>query len=201
MAAPSLKEVELSQLRAQLAPLGLVIRPIAADGNCLFRAVHDQLVLIQQQSSLGAKLTPPPPDHATLRKSAADHIRLHPSDFGPFLPYEPEDGYPEGVAPPPAAVQAAVNAYCVRMARPGIWGGHPELRALATALLTPITIHESGAPPVVIFPMTDDDVRAGGGDMRRRDSSEALQLSFHRHYYALGEHYNSVARERAEITH
>jgi OTU domain-containing protein 6 len=144
---PSAKEVELARLHAQLAPLGLAVRPVAADGNCLFRAVSDQLSLLQVRTTAAAA-TATPPDHAGLRRRAAEHIRLHPADFGPFLPYETGDGYPEGETPPPAAVRAAVDAYCARMSRPGVWGGHPELRALATALLTPIVIHEAGAPPV-----------------------------------------------------
>ena len=79
------------------------------------------------------------------------------------------------------------------MARPGVWGGHPELRALATALLTPIIVHEAGAPPLVIAPITDEHLRSGIQASGPASSTSAgLQLSFHRHYYALGEHYNSV---------
>ena len=196
--APSAKEIERARMRAQLTPLGLVVRDIAADGNCLFRAVSDQLAaqLLRERSGAASPFaaTPLPPDHLTLRRRATEHIRLHPVDFGPFLPYEPQDGFPEGEHPAPSAVRAAVDSYCARMARPGIWGGHPELRALATVLLTPIVVHEADAPPQTIMPMTDEDVRAGGRASGVGAGEGSLMLSYHRHYYALGEHYNSVVK-------
>lgn len=190
----SAKELELEQLRIQLEPLGLGVKPVAADGNCLYRAVSDQLT---QLAACGAAKSSSAPDHLALRHAAAEHIRLHPAEFGPFLPYEPQDAFPEGVNPDEKAVQAAVDRYCARMARSGIWGGHPELRALATFLLTPIVVHEAGAPAQTLLPITDAELKTGSTNGMNGTSlfgGSALQLSFHRHYYALGEHYNSVVQ-------
>jgi hypothetical protein len=178
------------------------------------------------------------PDHATLRRRAAEYVRLHAASFAPFLPYEPGDGYPEGVAPDAAAVSRAVERYTARMATSSAWGGHPELRALVCTLGLPATVYQAGAPSYSITPdvesvaggapaaaasgtpavggggarrgrgrgragSDDDDGDvggAGGSDRGGRgrdvalmgDPSLALRLSFHRTYYASGEHYNSV---------
>lgn len=61
------------------------------------------------------------------------------------------------------------------------WGGHLELRALSLALDRPIHVYsvQSGAEPLKI------DAGAGNDD-------SPIRLSYHLHYYALGEHYNQV---------
>ena len=40
---PSSRENEEAELRKMLAPLGLKIKEIKADGHCLYRSVEDQL--------------------------------------------------------------------------------------------------------------------------------------------------------------
>ncbi len=61
------------------------------------------------------------------------------------------------------------------------WGGHLELRALGMGLDRPIHIYsvQSGKDPLAIH----DD---GTGN------KDPILLSYHLHYYALGEHYNQV---------
>lgn len=70
------------------------------------------------------------------------------------------------------------------------WGGHLELRALRMALGRPILIYsvQNGEKPLSVD--NDDDVSGNndGNDM------EPIRLSYHLHYYALGEHYNQVVK-------
>ena len=56
------------------------------------------------------------------------------------------------------------------------WGGQPELLALARALQRPIVVYSRDSAPL----------RMGESD------GEELVVTYHRDYYALGEHYNST---------
>lgn len=132
-----------------------------------------------------------------LRKRATDYIRHRPHAFAPFLPYEPSDGYPEGTHPSAYAVEAAVEKYCHRMATTGAWGGHPELRALASTLGLPIVVYQAGAEPWRFGP--DDDAIDKSRVARKDEAEVVLRLTYHKRYYALGEHYNSVVPKKAEV--
>lgn len=188
------------------------------------QAVSDQLLILSTPSAGGSASSHSAkhgassgssvvPDHFTLRKRAAEYIRVHWESFAPFLPYEPSDGFPEGLEPEPSAVKAAVEKYCARMGNSSAWGGHPELRALSCTLGLPVVVYQAGAPPFTITPETESmgdgtgSARAGRrrGSQDEDDSSSSvfgsslmsdpnlrLQLSFHKTYYRLGEHYNSV---------
>jgi len=69
--------------------------------------------------------------------------------------------------------------YCNRVVTTSDWGGQLELRALACALQRPIHV----------FAAEGDEITMGGEFADR----EPLQLTYHLHYYTLGEHFNSVA--------
>ena len=60
------------------------------------------------------------------------------------------------------------------------WGGQLEIRALSEALRWPIWVYDAMQPTV----------RMGEGD------KEPIRVSFHRHFYSLGEHYNAVVAKR-----
>eukprot|EP01105_Mastigella_eilhardi_P027831 TRINITY_DN8818_c0_g1_i1.p2 TRINITY_DN8818_c0_g1~~TRINITY_DN8818_c0_g1_i1.p2 ORF type:complete len:284 (-),score=106.28 TRINITY_DN8818_c0_g1_i1:79-894(-) len=152
-AGPSAAEAESAALDAALAPLGLAVKEVAADGNCLFNALADQL---------GKAQTP-----QRLREAAADYIWEHEADFEGFV--EVAGGGGSG--------RAAVHEHCERLRRPGTWGGQLELVALADALGRPIHVHAA-----------DGAVQVHG----ERFAAPPLRVSFHRHAFALGEHYNSV---------
>lgn len=154
------RQEELDAINAGLARLGRVVHKVAADGNCLFRAVEDQLT----QNGEGGR------SHTDLRRATAAYIRARPREFGPFLHFEAGDEYEVDAA-------RAVDRYCDRLAGTPLWGGQPELRALAHLLERPILVHQEGGAPLEM-----------GSEFRGRP----LHLSFHRRYYALGEHYNSV---------
>lgn len=66
------------------------------------------------------------------------------------------------------------------------WGGHLELRALSMALKRPVWIYSATQlKPMVI-------------ETEEVDHVEPIRVSYHKHYYALGEHYNEVVERPSE---
>ncbi len=55
------------------------IPPLQPDGNCMFRAVHDQLRLEGGGSATDTC------SHVELRQRAVEHMRQHEADFLPFI--------------------------------------------------------------------------------------------------------------------
>jgi len=71
------------------------------------------------------------------------------------------------------------SAYCVKMASTAAWGGQVELLALSRVLDRPIEVIQAEGPPTVM---------GDGGE------KSSVILTYHRHMFGLGEHYNSVTR-------
>ena len=61
------------------------------------------------------------------------------------------------------------------------WGGQIEISALCACLNRRIIVVSADAPAVVM-----------GDDNAESRSRHPLKIAYHKHYYALGEHYNSV---------
>jgi len=129
----------------------------------LFRAISDQLRLI------GAT---PVYDFRQLRSLAAEHIRNNASDFAPFLGLEPSDD--------------AFQQYCdkVRSEVLAEWGGQLEIRALSECLNR--AIHIYCADTTLLISAASD------GEGSSNDEVQPIRVSYHRHFFALGEHYSSV---------
>ena len=68
------------------------------------------------------------------------------------------------------------------------WGGEVELRCLCNILGVDIHVYSADAPVLRMCPdgVGEAESRVEGGD------GMVLRVSFHKHFYALGEHYNSV---------
>jgi OTU domain-containing protein 6 len=76
LSAPiSEREIETEKINLKISPLALKIKVIASDGNCLYRAVADQLALFGETELNWPKL----------RKFAADFMRENSAEFAPFL--------------------------------------------------------------------------------------------------------------------
>jgi OTU domain-containing protein 6 len=117
----------------------------------------------------------------------ADTLAAHPDDFAPFCEYQNDDSLNDNDNDP-------YQTYVSNVRTSAEWGGHLELRALAVALHRPILIYQAHTPdPLEITPNSGngDATPAAAGD-------EPIRLSYHRHYYALGEHYNQVVLESEE---
>jgi len=169
-------EREMLAILQQLRPLRLTIKKVPGDGSCLFRSVADQLAL--RSGGGGAH------SHGALRTRTADFIRAFWEEFAPFLPYEPEDGFPSTGSG--ASVRDAVGRYCGRLAGTNMWGGHPEIRSLANVLGCSIVVYREGAPPLQFHPRGEE--LEGDAAATRT----VLRVSFHAHLFDNAEHYNSV---------
>ncbi|KAF8313311.1 uncharacterized protein EI90DRAFT_3136826 [Cantharellus anzutake] len=95
---PDRTEVELG---AQLATLGLALQNTIGDGNCLFRALSDQLYGTEGY-------------HLPLRAEVTNWMAAHPDRYAGFV--EDDRGFDE-------------HLICMR--QPGTYGGHLELSAFA----------------------------------------------------------------------
>lgn len=91
-------------------------------------------------------------------------MREHSEDFIPFIDC---DGDPE----------ENFASYCDIVENSNEWGGELEIRALAHALESPITVYSASSKP-----------RKFGEEF----PGEPLLISYHKHYYALGAHYNAI---------
>jgi len=101
-----------------------------------------------------------------LRSIAANFMQSHKDDFMPFMD-EVEN-------------EAQFIKYCEDTERTSAWGGQLELRALSQVLRRGIEVVQAEGRVIVI------------GEEFINSSLEPIILTYHRHMYGLGEHYNSV---------
>lgn len=161
--------LEDEKLEKKLGPLGLTVNDIKPDGHCLYRAVEDQLAHLSGGAS--------PYNYQQLREMVAAYMRDHSSDFLPF--YLSENMIGGDSAQP--LVERFEN-YCKEVESTAAWGGELELRALTHCLRKHIMVYSGSFPDVEM----GKEYSSGGSD------SSSIVLSYHRHAFGLGEHYNSV---------
>lgn len=107
-----------------------------------------------------------------LRQKASEYLSKHADDFLPFMVNDDGD----------MMTSAEYTKYCTDITTTPVWGGEIEIRALASSLKTPILVIQWGAPPRTI----GEEFENGQG---------VLALAYHKHYYGLGAHYNSLRRK------
>jgi len=165
-AGPSQRLLELETINATLAKEQLCVKEIVSDGNCLYRAVADQLAFVRAAEQ---------PSFEELRRRAAAYMGAHPEDFAAFV--ECEAGSQE------------FRDYVAGVARSSgdsvEWGGQVEIMAMCAVLQRTMVVVAANAPPVVM----GQEFQAEGGP--------ELRLAYHKHYFSLGEHYNSVEKKPA----
>ncbi|XP_064082315.1 deubiquitinase OTUD6B-like [Macrobrachium nipponense] len=105
-----------------------------------------------------------------LRSKASQYIRLHSDDFGPFIT-NPDTG--EQLTP------EEFEEYCDQIENTNAWGGQPELRALSQVLKRKIEVLQAEGSPIIFGECCNEE--------------KPIILTYYRHCYGLGEHYNSVA--------
>ncbi|KAF8935686.1 hypothetical protein EDD21DRAFT_392419 [Dissophora ornata] len=104
-----------------------------------------------------------------LRHDTAEYMREHSDDFLPFLTNEQGD----------MMSSEDFKEYCDDLESTAVWGGQPELLALSRVHKVPIWVVQMGSPTVKL----SEDMYA---------AKAPLMVSYHRHMYGLGEHYNSL---------
>ena len=159
------RDKENESIQRQLSLNGLTMKEIPSDGNCMYRAVSHQIDYLSTSDHGGDSSKS---GYIIMRRMASEYMRSHKDDFLPFFtaPKDEKD------------VEKAYEEHCDRVCNTSEWGGQLELRALMLALKRSIHVYSADSP---VMKMGADD-----------DDRPALRLTFHRHYYALGEHYNSV---------
>ncbi|KAJ8257726.1 hypothetical protein GJAV_G00189020 [Gymnothorax javanicus] len=100
----------------QLQALGLKLREVPGDGNCLFRALGDQL----EGHSRG---------HLRLRQETVQYMQAHRQDFEPFV----EDDVP-------------FAQHLANLSQPGTFAGNDAIVAFARSQQLRVVIHQLNAP-------------------------------------------------------
>lgn len=154
--------IENEELDKKLKPRGLKVNEIKPDGHCLYRAVEDQLSLHSGSA---------PYSYQLLREMVATYMRAHSSDFLPFFLSDNETE--------PDSLLERFENYCSEVESTAAWGGQLELGALTHCLQKHIVVFSGSFP----------DVEMG---KEYESESGSIMLSYHRHAFGLGEHYNSV---------
>ncbi|XP_010971933.1 OTU domain-containing protein 6A [Camelus bactrianus] len=122
----SYRHDEEEKLRTILGAKNLEMKNITADGQCMYRAIQDQLVFSVTVESL--------------RKRTADYMRKHIDEFLPFF-CDTETGN--------AYSRDDFLGYCDDIVGNLSWGGLLELRALSHVLQTPIEVIQAESPALV----------------------------------------------------
>jgi hypothetical protein len=157
---------EVATLRRQHGEAGLALREVQGDGNCLFRAVSDQLFGHEGEAQ-------------ALRARCCDYLATHSDSFSPFL--LEEEGW------------ATFDEYVRAMRGDGEWAGNMELQALSLALRLNFVIHQAGQPHWELVNAHDGPPAAGGraGKGGTGAATTAGPRALHLAYQE-GDHYNSV---------
>ncbi|KAI1892653.1 hypothetical protein AGOR_G00135780 [Albula goreensis] len=100
----------------QLQALGLKLREVPGDGNCLFRSLGDQL----EGHSRG---------HLRLRQETVQYMQAHRQDFEPFV----EDDVP-------------FTQHLSNLSQPGTFAGNDAIVAFARSHQLRVVIHQLNAP-------------------------------------------------------
>jgi len=160
-----IRQLEKVKIDDILKSRGLMVFDIPSDGDCLYRSIAHQVQFVN------ADISDKKSSVQDLRRLTADYLLQNANDFMPFLT-NPDTG--------DAMTEDQYDDYCRQIIETSAWGGHIELKALSNVLKTPIEVIQAEGPSIVI----GDEY--GSGDKRR------LTLTYHRHAFGLGEHYNSV---------
>lgn len=107
-------------------------------------------------------------DWKTLRAMTATHLRDNKAEFLPFMIH--------------TATGESYNddeyfQYCDDVEGTNAWGGHVEIQALSEVLRTPIEVFQADSRLLKVG---------------EQFNADPVRISYHRHAYGLGEHYNSV---------
>ncbi|XP_020538471.1 OVARIAN TUMOR DOMAIN-containing deubiquitinating enzyme 5 isoform X2 [Jatropha curcas] len=164
--------IENEKLKEKLEPLGLTVNEIKPDGHCLYRAIEDQLALLSGGAS--------PYTYQDLRKMVAAYMREHASELLPFFLSENIIGGDSG-----NSLTDVFESYCKEVESTSAWGGQLELGALTHCLKKSIKIFSGSFPDVEMGKEYKSDGGSGSSD-------GSILLSYHKHAFGLGEHYNSV---------
>ncbi|XP_077570726.1 OTU domain-containing protein 3 [Stigmatopora nigra] len=108
---------EFLNFSTQLQALGLKLKEVPGDGNCLFRALGDQLEGHSRS-------------HLELREETVQYMKSHRQDFEPFV----EDDIP-------------FSEHISNLAQPGTFAGNDAIVAFSRSQQVKVVIHQLNTPP------------------------------------------------------
>ncbi|KAF8967785.1 hypothetical protein BGZ46_000099 [Entomortierella lignicola] len=111
-----------------------------------------------------------------LRHNTAEYMRENSDDFIPFLTNKHGD----------MMSSEDFAEYCSTLENTAVWGGQPELLALSRVHKVPIWVVQMGSPTVKL-------------SADAYTTKTPLMVSYHRHMYGLGEHYNSLRPKQEAV--
>ena len=171
-AGPSRRILEIDSMKCHyLAPNKLRIEDVPADGNCLYRAIGVQAIRLGLLSDKEA-------DYVQMRQLCADILLRERNEYEPFAELDHDTAHPA----------TTYDEYVEHVKSTSTWGGQLELRALSHGLKCPIVVFSAEGPPLTM----GQEFESGSGEEDGWAKKKAVLISFHRYYYDLGEHYNSV---------
>ena len=163
--APNPRQMEIDAImELYLNKDNLVIEEVAADGNCLYRAIAKQMEYVDGDGS-GSGMDR---DYVEMRKICSEEFLNKREEYEPFADLE-------------EMKVTSFEEYVEKVRESSEWGGHLELKALAHSLKKTIVVYSTEGALEIKGESSDGD-----------SDENFLRLSFHRNYYTLGEHYNSV---------
>lgn len=151
--------LELNTIKKLLKQRNLVLQPIPSDGDCLYNAIRNQLLITGRQ----------PFDVKTLRNLTADYIEANKESLIFFM---------ENTETGDCLSDEEFVKYCTAIRNTPAWGGHVEISALSHILKSPIEVIQATGPPTI------------QGETEFKGPN--LVITYHRHMYSLGEHYNGT---------
>lgn len=104
----------------------------------------------------------------SLRKTAANHIRANKDELICYMTSAKSDDIMS---------QEEFDEYCNQVEATKAWGSQIEIQALSTSLKVKIEVLQSSGSPTI-----------SGNEFK----NPHLIMTYHRHFFGLGEHYNSV---------
>jgi len=172
-AGPSRRILEIEAMATlYLTPNKLKIQDVEADGNCLYRAVGEQAVRLGVLSGDEA-------GYLQMRELCASTLLSERNEYEPFAELDHD----------PNHLAKNFEEYVDHVRNTSTWGGQLELRALSHGLKVPVVVFSAEGPPLNM----GQEYENNGSDVENSyEKKKAVLVSFHRYYYALGEHYNSV---------
>lgn len=144
-------------MRAQLRDLGLRMEPVAADGNCFFRALSDQRWGDDSH-------------HAALRHDVVEYMKKNREAFEPFI--EDDEKW---------------DSYVARMSEDGAWAGNVELQAASVVCFANLCVHQAGQPrwEITNYPLADRFFHVAYQDGDHYNSVRLADGNGHDGYYGV----------------
>lgn len=171
---PDLKEIEKERMQASFKKHDLAETEIRADGHCLYSAVADQL------ETLGIGLKP------RIRGSIVNGEGGQKGDGPPYKTVRAAaadyiEGHGDEFEP---FLEEPLFTYVHKVRDTATWGGQLELLALAKSYGVDINVLQGDGPVTKIE----------GGSEKKGEGE--IWLSYYRHNFGLGEHYNSLKKAK-----